>query len=86
MRLTITNTIDHNVIYNQEVTDKGTSAKFYTLDITLPDGIPDGEYEYTLMDADGVLSTGIMTILGANRHRKTEYEKDVIYEQYETDR
>lgn len=81
MKLTIKNTIDLNVILDTEVTDKGTSARFYTFDITLPEGIPDGEYEYTLKDGDTILSTGIINIRG-KAENDTQYEKAIQYTQY----
>lgn len=81
MRLTIKNTIDLNVILDTEVTDKGTSARFFTFDISLPEGIPDGEYEYTLKGGDTILSTGIINIRG-KAENDTQYEKEIQYTQY----
>ena len=81
MTLTIKNTIDLNVILDTEVTDKGTSARFYTFDISLPEGVPDGEYEYTLKDGDTILSTGIINIRG-RAENDTQYEKEIQYTQY----
>lgn len=81
MTLTIKNTTDLQVIYSQEVTDKQTSSQYFTFDITLPEGIPDGEYEYTLTDGEVTLSTGIMTISGKADHPE-QYEKEIQYEQY----
>ena len=83
MRLTIKNTTDLNSILDTEVTDKGTCARFYTFDISLTDGIPDGEYEYTLQDDGLVLSTGIIKIQGKGELDK-QFNKDISYEQYET--
>ena len=85
MKLTIKNTIDLNVILDTEVTDTGTSARFFTFDISLPEGIPDGEYEYILHDDELVLSTGIIKIQGKADTDK-QYDKDIQYEQYETQR
>ncbi len=84
MKLKIKNTTDLREIYDSEVTDKGTSAGYYTIDISLPEGIPDGEYEYILSDGDNILSTGIMTILGDGLEKK-QYNKDIEYEQYTTE-
>lgn len=82
MILTIKSTIDLKVILQEDVTDKQTSAGYYTFDITLPDGIPDGEYEYTLRDGDDILSNGVMTIRGKNGVAKEQYDKETEYEQY----
>lgn len=51
--------------------------------ISLPEGLPDGEYEYTLTshaDEDVALSTGLLTIGGLTA--PGEYEKSIEYEQY----
>lgn len=85
MKLTIKNTTDLNVILDTEVTDKGTSAGFYTFDISLPEGIPDGEYEYILQDEDVVLSTGIIKIQG-KVNPDEQFNKDIAYKQYETEK
>ena len=86
MTLTIKNTTDLQVIFSSEVTDKRTSDQYFTFDVTLPEGIPDGEYEYTLQDDGVVLSTGIMTIQGRRDNQNEQYNKDILYEQYETER
>lgn len=85
MILKIRNTTDLQEIYNSEVTDKGTSGSYYTFDITLPEDIVDGEYEYILSDNDDVLSTGIITIQGKDTYPKEQYNKPITYEQYETE-
>lgn len=83
MTFTLKNTTDLSVIYSASVTDKETSEQFYVFDITLPSGIPDGEYEYSLTDDDVVLSSGLVTIKG-NASVPTEYNQDITYEQYES--
>ena len=42
--------------------------------------IPSGEYEYTLSDEVGVLSTGLLVI--GDLENPTEYNKEITYEQY----
>ena len=84
MKLSIRNTTDLRV-YDFEVTDKGTSAAYYTFDITLPDDIADGEYQYTLSSGDETLSTGLLYIQGKVNHPKEQYDKQITYEQYETE-
>lgn len=83
MTFTLKNTTDLTTIYSEEVTDKETSEQFYVFDITLPDGIPDGEYEYSLTEGDSVLSSGLVTIKG-NASVPTEYNQDITYEQYQS--
>ena len=83
MIFSLKSTIDLNVVLSTEVTDKRTSAGYYTFDIVLPDGVPNGEYEYVLMDDDTVLSSGLL-VIGENFH-PGEYNKEISYEQYATE-
>lgn len=76
-------TIDLAVEVDLEVTDQGSSEQYYNLAIELPEGIPNGEYEYTLYGGDRVLSTGLMVV--GDSTDPSEYNKDVTYEQYETE-
>ena len=77
------NTIDNDFIIDTMV-DINTSDLYFNLAVTLPAGFPDGEYEYALMDNDIVLSTGIL-ILESAESSKTEYNKDIEYEQYKAE-
>lgn len=52
---------------------------FHMVTIELPQ-IGDGEYEYTLSDDMGVLSTGILVIGGLSKPK--EYNNEIRYEQY----
>lgn len=74
------NTHDQDFIIDR-VLDIKTSNLYFNLSINLPAGCPDGEYEYALMDDGIVLSTGIL-ILESEESRRTEYNKDIEYEQY----
>ena len=73
------NTLNQDFIIDQ-VLDLRTSDLYFNLAITLPEDCPDGEYEYALMDDNIVLSTGILGLQSADS--RTEYEKDIVYEQY----
>ena len=46
--------------------------------------ITDGEYEYTLSYEDSVLSTGLLVV--GDFAKPDQYNKEIIYEQYETER
>lgn len=48
--------------YTFEVEDTGRRGMYYSLPITLPEGVDDGEYQYTLRDGDRVLHTGILRV------------------------
>lgn len=82
LTLKVRNTIDQDFVIDQ-VLDLNTSDLYYNLAIALPAGCPDGEYEYALMDDGIVLSTGIL-ILESSQSRN-EYNKDIEYEQYNTE-
>ena len=79
LTLKMRNTIDQDFIIDR-VLDLRTSDLYFNLSITLPEDCPDGEYEYALMDDNIVLSTGILVLQAADA--RTEYDKDIVYEQY----
>lgn len=79
LTLKMRKTIDQDLIIDR-VLDLRTSYLYFNLAITLPEDCPDGEYEYALMDDNIVLSTGILVLQSADA--RTEYEKDIVYEQY----
>lgn len=76
-------TIDLDVVTEQVVTDLHTSDRYYDIAVSLPEGIPTGEYEYTLEAGKDVLSTGILVV--GETFRPNEYNKEITYEQYETE-
>lgn len=76
-------TIDLTWEVNQGVIDLETSDLYYNIAVSLPAGLPDGEYEYSLMSGDAILSSGLL-VIGENSH-PSEYNKEIQYEQYETE-
>lgn len=76
-------TIDLSEGINQVVIDLQTSDLYYNLGISLPADLPNGEYEYTLTSGEIVLSQGLL-VIGDNFH-PSEYNKEISYEQYETE-
>ena len=77
------NTIDLEAEINEVVTDLQTSDLYFNLAISLPADLPNGEYEYTLAVREISLSTGLL-VIGENSH-PSEYNKEITYEQYETE-
>ena len=61
MKLEIIHSLSKNTV-NFTVDDLKDSALFYHFDITLIDGMEDGEYTYYLKDGDEVLATGLLQI------------------------
>lgn len=57
------------------IEDKLESRMFYTLDITLPEDMPDGEYSYVLYDEnDTAKATGLIQV-GDYKPEKQVYKK-----------
>lgn len=88
LTLSLRSTVGLGVRWQGEVADKGTDALNWVFDVALtadPDAaapIQEGEYEYRL-DADGVsIATGVAVIGGYDATR-TEFDKPIIYEQYD---
>lgn len=48
--------------WSTEVEDRSRSSLFYNFTLSLPEGLPDGEYTYRLTDGDTVLATGLLQI------------------------
>lgn len=63
-----------------ESSEGNSSLLYYKMMIALPDDVVKGEYEYTLSDEVGVLSTGLLVVGGLDN--PTEYNKEITYEQY----
>lgn len=79
----VRSTIDLDEVVNQVVIDLRTSDLYLNLAVELPAGLPDGEYEYSLMAGNDTLSSGLL-VIGEN-FRPSEYNKEITYEQYETE-
>jgi len=59
--------------------DLSRSRIWYTFDITLPEGMPNGEYTYTLYDGNVAKASGLLQV-GEYVADKTNYNKDEIKE------
>lgn len=63
MRLELVNNLTKNVYSFPNLEDKMVSRLFYAFDITLQEGMDDGEYSYTLYDDEYVAkATGLIQI------------------------
>ena len=65
--------------FSFHVREMESTAIYHMVSAELPK-IADGEYEYTLSDEEGVLSTGILVIGGQSE--PVEYNNNMTYEQY----
>jgi hypothetical protein len=78
------NTINLTEEIDLFVSDLQVSDLYYFLAVILPENVTDGEYEYELKFEDTILATGLLVVgefSGAD-----QYEKEISYEQYETER
>ena len=60
--------------------EEDTSLLYHKVLVELNEDIPSGEYEYTLSDEVGVLSTGLLVV--GDLDNPMEYNKVTTYEQY----
>lgn len=82
LTLKLTSTV--NLTYEvTDITDIGTTDLYFRVAIALPEGLPDGEYEYEVLSDDDVVSTGILVLV--TETTTTEYNKEIEYEQYESE-
>ena len=63
-----------------ESSEGDSSSLYHKMMIALPEDVTRGEYEYTLSDIVGVLSTGLLVV--GNLDDSIEYNKVTTYEQY----
>lgn len=77
------NTINLTEEIDMYVSDLRVSDLYYYLAVILPEDVTDGEYEYTLSFEDTILATGLLVV--GDLAKPEQYEKDVKYEQYETE-
>lgn len=82
MTLSIWNTIDRERL-SFEVQDLGEPGIYCKVQVSLPEGIQEGEYEYCLESDEGVISSGLLNI--GSSVGPSEYEKETTYRQYESE-
>lgn len=76
MQLKLINNLTKNTIDLGEIDDKMVSALFYSFDITLPDGVKDGEYTYELYENGNKVSTGLVQIGDYKQESGKEYNEN----------
>lgn len=67
--------------FSFDAAEENNSLLYHKVLVELKENIPTGEYEYTLSDEVGELSTGLLVI--GNLENPIEYNKVTEYEQYE---
>lgn len=81
LTLKMRSTVGLEIVVDAEALDLDTSELYYRVAVALPEGAADGEYEYTLTDDTGVLSTGIAYV--GQLARPEETDNEIRYEQTE---
>ena len=74
-------TIDLETEIDLQVANLDISLIYMHLAVTVPQGCPNGEYEYTVSAGEEVVSTGLL-IIGEN-FLPDQYNHTITYEQYE---
>ena len=65
------------------VTDLNTSGLYFNLAVSLPGGLADGEYQYTLKDGNILVSQGLLYV--GDLQSPMQNEKIITYKQYESE-
>lgn len=76
MQLKLINNLTKNTIDLGEVEDSLVSSIFYSFEITLPDGVKDGEYTYELYENGNMVSTGLLQIGDYKQESGKEYNEN----------
>ena len=66
--------------YSFSVIEEDVSELYHMVNVELKEEMPSGEYEYTLSDEEGILSTGLLVV--GDLETAMEYNKETTYEQY----
>ena len=82
MSLVMRNTTDQQET-TLSMTDLNTSGLYFNLAVALPEGIADGEYQYTLKDGNIQVSCGLLYI--GDLQSPSQYERTITYQQYESE-
>lgn len=81
MALVIRNTTDLQE-YSIPVTDLNTSGIYFNLAVELPEGVADGEWQYSLMNGNIALSCGLLCL--GDLDTPSQHETTITYHQYES--
>lgn len=76
-------TINLDTEIDMEVEDLQTSDLYYHFEIELPEEITEGEFEYSIVAGDTVVSSGLLVV--GELMAPDQYNKEIKYEQYEAE-
>ena len=80
--LVMCNTTDHQEV-TLPVREQTTSQSYVKIAVALPEGLADGEYQYTLKDGNILVSQGLLYI--GDLQSPMQNEKIITYKQYESE-
>ena len=82
MSLVMRNTTDQKET-TLSVTDLNTSGLYFNLAVSLPGGLADGEYQYSLKDGNIQVSCGLLYV--GDLQSPSQHETTITYKQYESE-
>ena len=82
MTLVMRNTTDLQEI-TLSVTDLNTSGLYFNLAVSLPVGLTDGEYQYSLKNGNMQVSCGLIYV--GDLQSPSQHETTITYKQYESE-
>lgn len=65
------------------VTDLNTSGLYFNLAVTLPGGLADGEYQYSLKNGNIQVSCGLLYV--GDLQSPSQHKTTITYKQYESE-
>ena len=65
------------------VTDLNTSGLYFNLAVSLPGGLADGEYQYSLKNGNIQVSCGLLYV--GDLQSPSQHETTITYKQYESE-
>lgn len=65
------------------MTDLNTSGIYFNLAVTLPGGLADGEYQYSLKNGNIQVSCGLLYV--GDLQSPSQHETTITYKQYESE-
>ena len=82
MTLVLRNTTDLQET-TLSVTDLNTSGLYFNLAVSLPGGLADGEYQYSLKNGNIQVSCGLLYV--GDLQSPSQHETTITYKQYESE-
>ena len=75
-------TIDLATEIELQVINLDVSGLYMHLAVVVPEGCPEGEFEYTVSAGGSVVATGLLIV--GERSLPDEYNQEITYEQFES--